>query len=91
MLLFGIDIRYICEYYSFHREQPRKEGRYVQNLRWDIIMILFNKFLIILMGMMNIALITIMIVNSNWFGVVVELMFFMYTLLLWWIFTYDLD
>ena len=94
MLLFGIDIRYKCEYYPFHRKQQpkqRKEGRYVQNLRWDIIMILFNKFLIILMGMMNITLIAMMIVNSNWFGVVVELMFFMYTLLLWWIFTYDID
>ena len=22
MLLFGIDIRYTCEYYSFHRKQP---------------------------------------------------------------------
>ena len=54
-------------------------------------MILLNKFLIILMGMMNITLIAIMIVNSNWFGVVVELMFFMFTLLLWWLVTYDLD
>ena len=54
-------------------------------------MILFNKFLIILMGMMNITLITIMILNGNWLGVAVELVFSMYTLLLWWIFTYDLD
>ena len=54
-------------------------------------MILFNKFLIILMGMMNIALIAIAIVDSNWWGVVVEFVFFLYTLLLWWIFTYDID
>ena len=54
-------------------------------------MILFNKFLIILTGMMNITLIIMAIVNSNWFGAVVELMFFMFTLLLWWIFTYDID
>ena len=33
----------------------------------------------------------IAIVDSNWLGVVVEFVFFMYTLLLWWIFTYDLD
>ena len=54
-------------------------------------MILFNKFLIILMGMMNITLIGMAIVNSNWLGVAVELMFFMFTLLLWWLVTYDLD
>ena len=54
-------------------------------------MILFNKFLIILMGMMNITLIAIAIVSGNWYGVAVELMFFVFTLLLWWIFTYDLD
>ena len=54
-------------------------------------MILFNKFLIILIGIMNITLITIMILNGNWCGVVVELMFFMFTLLLWWLVTYDLD
>lgn len=54
-------------------------------------MILFNKLLIILMGMMNITLITIAIVDSNWCGFVVEFVFFMYTLLLWWIFTYDID
>lgn len=54
-------------------------------------MILFNKLLIILMGMMNITLITIAIVDSNWCGLVVEFVFFMYTLLLWWIFTYDID
>ena len=54
-------------------------------------MILFNKFLIILMGMMNITLIAIMIVDSNWLGVAVELMFFVFTLLLWWICTQDLD
>ena len=54
-------------------------------------MILFNKLLIILMGMMNIALIAIAIVDSNWWGVVVEFVFFLYTLLLWWIFTDDID
>ena len=54
-------------------------------------MILFNKVLIILMGMMNITLITMAIVDSNWWGVVVEFMFFIYTILLWWICTYDID
>ena len=54
-------------------------------------MILFNKFLIILMAVMNITLIAIAIVGSDWWGVVVEFVFFMYTVLLWWIFTYDLD
>ena len=54
-------------------------------------MILFNKLLIILMGMMNITLIAMAIVDSNWCGFVVEFVFFIYTLLLWWIFTYDID
>ena len=54
-------------------------------------MILFNKFLIILMAVMNITLIAMAIVGGNWWGVVVEFVFFMYTVLLWWIFTYDLD
>ena len=54
-------------------------------------MILLNKFLIILMGMMNITLIAIAIANSNWLGVLVELMFFVFTLLLWWIVAHDLD
>ena len=54
-------------------------------------MILINKLLIILIGMMNIALVTMAIVDSNWWGVVVEFVFFIYTLLLWWIFTDDID
>ena len=54
-------------------------------------MIFFNKILIILMGMMNITLIIMAIVDSNWCGFVVEFVFFMFTLLLWWLFTYDID
>ena len=54
-------------------------------------MILYSKILIILMGVMNITLITIAIVDSNWCGFVFELVFFMFTLLLWWLFTYDIQ
>ena len=54
-------------------------------------MILFNKLLIILMGVMNITLIAIAIADSNWCGFVVEFVFFMFTLLLWWLFTYDIE
>ena len=54
-------------------------------------MILYSKILIILMGMMNITLIAMAIVDSNWWGVVVEFMFFIGTLFLWWLFTYNID
>lgn len=54
-------------------------------------MILYSKILIILMGMMNITLIAIAIVDSNWYGFVVEFVLFMFTLLLWWLLTYDID
>ena len=54
-------------------------------------MILYSKILIILMGVMNITLITIAIMDSNWCGFVVEFVFFMFTVFLWWLFTYDID
>ena len=54
-------------------------------------MILFNKLLIILMGLMNITLITMAIVDSNWCGFVGEFMLFIFTLFLWWLLTYDID
>lgn len=54
-------------------------------------MIFYNKLLIILMGMMNITLIAITILDGNWYGFVVEFVFFMFTLMLWWLFTYDID
>lgn len=54
-------------------------------------MIFYYKLLIILMGMMNITLITMAFVDSNWWGFVVEFVFLMFTVLLWWIFTYDID
>ena len=54
-------------------------------------MMFYSKLLIILMGVMNITLITMAIVDSNWCGFVVEFVFFMYTLMLWWLLTYDID
>ena len=54
-------------------------------------MILYSKILIILMGVMNITLITIAIMDSNWCGFVVEFVFFMFTVLLWWLFTHGID
>lgn len=54
-------------------------------------MILYSKILIILMGMMNITLIAIAIMDSNWYGFAVEFVFLMFTVLLWWLFTYDID
>ena len=54
-------------------------------------MMFYSKLLIILMGVMNITLITMAIVDSNWCGFVVEFVFFMFTVFLWWLFTYGID
>lgn len=54
-------------------------------------MIFYYKLLIILMAIMNITLMAMAILDSNWCGFVVEFVFFMFTVLLWWLFAHDID